>query len=73
MRKSKKEKNINLASGKEKVERKAHPVSIEEIMKKFKYFLMKKKLRFFLAPEGQGANMISTVRRSLKMGAIVLK
>jgi hypothetical protein len=42
-------------------------------MQRLKLFLAKKKVRFFLAPEDQGVNMISTVRRALKMGATVLK
>ena len=39
-------------------------------MQRIKLFLSKKKIRFFLAPGDEG---ISTVRRAMKMGAIVLK
>ena len=52
---------------------KDHPVSLASIMQRLKFFLSKKKLRFFMAGESYNVGAISTVRRAFKMGANIVK
>lgn len=47
-----------------------HPISLSNLLHRYKQYLNRKKLRIFMVP---GDEAISIERRAVKMGAIILK